>query len=145
MVKKFQPVLELTGDAGRGGELFAKNCQTCHQRQGRGFRVGPDLSGVAGRPPSALLKDILDPNADVSPDFATYLVITKRGQTLSGLLAEETASSLKLRGAEGIEQSVLRSEIEALRPSGRTLMPEGLEEALGMQGLADLIAFLKQS
>ncbi|AGA27501.1 putative membrane-bound dehydrogenase [Singulisphaera acidiphila DSM 18658] len=145
VVKKFQPVLELTGDAGRGGELFAKNCQTCHQRQGRGFRVGPDLSGVAGRPPSALLKDILDPNADVSPDFATYLVITKRGQTLSGLLAEETASSLKLRGAEGIEQSVLRSEIEALRPSGRTLMPEGLEEALGMQGLADLIAFLKQS
>ncbi|SIO59058.1 putative membrane-bound dehydrogenase domain-containing protein [Singulisphaera sp. GP187] len=144
VVKKFQPVLDLTGDARRGGELFAKNCQTCHQRQGRGFRVGPDLSGVAGRPPSALLKDMLDPNADVSPDFSTYLVVTQRGQTLSGLLAEETASSLKLRGAEGVEQSVLRSEIEVLRPSGRTLMPEGLEEALGMQGLADLIAFLKQ-
>ena len=70
--------------------------------------------------------------------------MTKRGQTLSGLLAEETASSLKLRGAEGVEESVLRSEIEVFRSSGRTLMPEGLEEALGAQGLADLIAFLKQ-
>ncbi|APW59276.1 putative beta-propeller-type glycoside hydrolase of unknown function [Paludisphaera borealis] len=144
VVLKFQPSLELKGDAQRGGELFAKNCQTCHQRQGKGNRVGPDLSGVAGRPPAALLKDILDPNADVSPDFSTFLVVTKRGQTFSGLLAEETASSLKLRAAEGIEQSVLRSEIEALRPSGRTLMPEGLEETLGPQGLADLIAFLKQ-
>ena len=71
VVKKFQPALELTGDPRRGGELFAKNCQTCHQRQGKGFRVGPDLSGVAGRPPSTFLKDILDPNADVSPDFST--------------------------------------------------------------------------
>jgi putative heme-binding domain-containing protein len=91
-----------------------------------------------------LLKDILDPNADVSPDFGTFLVVTKRGQTFSGLLAEETASSLKLRAAEGVEQSILRTEIEALRPSGRTLMPEGFEETLGPQGLADLIAFLKQ-
>jgi len=144
VVKKFQTALDLKGDVARGGELFAKNCQTCHQRQGKGNKVGPDLSGVAGRPPSALLKDILDPNADVSPDFATFLVVTKRGQTFSGLLAEETASSLKLRAAEGVEQSILRSEIEALRPSGRTLMPEGLEEALTPQALADLIAFLKQ-
>jgi putative heme-binding domain-containing protein len=144
VVRAFQPSLDLKGDARRGGELFAKNCQTCHQRQGQGHRVGPDLSGVAGRPPAALLKDILDPNADVSPDFGTFLVVTRRGQTFSGLLAEETASSLKLRAAEGVEQSILRSEIEALRPSGRTLMPEGLEETLGPQGLADLIAFLKQ-
>jgi putative membrane-bound dehydrogenase-like protein len=143
VVKAFQPALSLSGDARRGGELFAKNCRTCHQRQGLGSRVGPDLSGVTGRPAPALLKDILDPNADVSAEFVTFLVVTKRGQTLSGLLAEETGSSLKLRAAEGVEQSVLRSEVEAMRPSGRTLMPEGLEEALGHQGLADLIAFLK--
>ncbi|WZO98642.1 c-type cytochrome [Isosphaeraceae bacterium EP7] len=143
VVRAFQPTLNLGGDARRGGELFAKNCLTCHQRQGRGARVGPDLSGVAGRPAPALLKDILDPNADVSAEFVAFLVVTKRGQTLSGLLVEETGSSLKLRAAEGVEQSVLRSEVEAMRPSGRTLMPEGLEEALGAQGLADVIAYLK--
>ena len=134
VLKKFQTVLDLTGDARRGGELFVKNCQTCHQRQGQGHHVGPDLSGVASRPPSALLKDILDPNADVTPDNTTFLVVTNRGQTLSGLLVEETASSLKLRAAEGVEQAVLRSEIEAIRPTGQTLMPEGFEETFDPQG-----------
>ncbi|AMV36102.1 PVC-type heme-binding CxxCH protein [Planctomyces sp. SH-PL62] len=144
VVARFQPVLSLTGDPGRGRELFVKNCRTCHQHRGDGYKVGPDLSGVASRPESALLKDVLDPNADVSPDLVAFTVLTKRGQTLSGLLVEETAASLKLRAAEGVEESILRSEIEAVRPSGRSLMPEGFEDALGEQGLADLIAFLKQ-
>ncbi|WP_165250642.1 PVC-type heme-binding CxxCH protein [Paludisphaera soli] len=144
VVAKFQSALALEGDVARGRELFVKNCRTCHQHRGDGYKVGPDLSGVASRPASALLKDVLDPNADVSPDFVAFTVLTKRGQTLSGLLAEETAASLKLRGAEGIEQSILRTEIEAVRRSGRSLMPEGFEDALGEQGLADLIAFLRQ-
>ena len=70
--------------------------------------------------------------------------MTKRGQVLSGLLAEETGASLKLRRAEGVEETVLRSEVEVFRSSGRSLMPEGLEQALGAQGLADVIAFLRQ-
>ncbi|MDG3006830.1 PVC-type heme-binding CxxCH protein [Paludisphaera mucosa] len=144
VVARFQPALALAGDAGRGRELFVKNCRTCHQHRGDGYKVGPDLSGVAGRPPSALLKDVLDPNADVSPDFVAFVILTRRGQTLTGLLAEETAASLKLRGAEGVEQAVLRSEVEAVRRTGRSLMPEGFEDALGEQGVADLIAFLRQ-
>ena len=143
-LRRLQPVLDLTGDPKRGGELFAQHCQTCHQHQGEGHRVGPDLSGLASRPPSALLKDIIDPNADVTPDNVAFLVLTKSGRTFSGLLVEETASSLKLRGAEGVEQSILRSEIEAVRPTGQTLMPEGFEDAIDPQGLADLIAFLKR-
>jgi putative membrane-bound dehydrogenase-like protein len=144
VVRSFQPALSLPADARRGAELFAKHCQTCHQRHGQGRPVGPDLSGVAGRPPATLLKDILDPNGDVSPDFVNFLVVTRRGQVLSGLLVEETGASLKLRRAEGAEETVLRSEVEVLRSSSRSLMPEGLEQALGVQGVADVIAFLKQ-
>ena len=144
VLREFQSALTLPADPRRGAELFAKNCQTCHQHQGKGLRVGPDLSGVAGRPPSTLLKDILDPNGDVSPDFINFLAVTKRGQVLSGLLVEETGASLKLRRAEGAEETVLRSELEVFRSSGRSLMPEGLEQALGAQGLADVIAFLRQ-
>ncbi len=144
VLRQFQSALTLPPDPRRGAELFARNCQTCHQRQGKGLRVGPDLSGVAGRPPSSLFKDILDPNGDVSPDYINFLVVTKRGQVLSGLLVEETGTSLKLRRAEGAEETVLRSEIEVFRSSGRSLMPEGLEQTLGAQGLADVIAFLRQ-
>lgn len=144
VLKAFQPALTLSGDPKRGAEHFVKNCQTCHQRQGQGNRVGPDLSGVGGRPASALLSDILDPNKNVSPDFVSFLVVTKRGQVLSGLLIEETPSSLKLRRAEGNDETVLRSEVEEFRSTGRSLMPEGLEQTLGVQGVADLLSFLRQ-
>jgi putative heme-binding domain-containing protein len=141
----FQPALQLTGDAQRGANLFAQNCQTCHQRQGQGKLVGPDLSGIGGRPASTLLTDILDPNREVAPDYVSYIVVTRRGQVLSGLLVEETATSLKLRRADGIEDTVLRSEVEELRSSGRSLMPEGLEQSLGgVQGIADLLTYLRQ-
>ena len=90
-----------------------------------------------------LLSDILDPNRDVAPDFVALTVATQRGQVLSGLLAEETGSSLKLRKAEGIDETILRSEIAEVRSSGRSLMPEGLEQTLNLQEMADLLAFLK--
>jgi hypothetical protein len=51
---------------------------------------------------------------------------------------------LKLRRAEGIEESVLRSEIDDVRSTGRSLMPEGLEQTITLAEMADLIAYLRQ-
>ena len=142
---RYQAALKLEGDRRRGVAVFARNCQTCHQHQGQGHRVGPDLSGIAGRAPEALLIDILDPNREVAPDFTMLTVANRRGQVFSGLLAEETATSLKLRRAEGIEETLLRSEIDELRSTGQSLMPEGLEQTISLQEMADLIAFLRQN
>ncbi len=94
--------------------------------------------------PDALLSDILDPNRNIEPDFVVLAASTRRGQTLSGLLAEETATTVKLRRAEGVEDTLLRSEIEQLRSTGQSLMPEGLEQTVGPQDMADLIAFLRK-
>jgi putative membrane-bound dehydrogenase-like protein len=143
VVARYQAALRLTGDATKGAGLFAKNCQTCHQHQGQGFRVGPDLSGIAGRPPAVLLSDILDPNHDVAPDFVSLTIATRRGMVLSGLLVEETDSNLKIRKAEGIDETIHRAQIAEVRSSGRSLMPEGLEQSLNLQEMADLLAFLR--
>jgi putative membrane-bound dehydrogenase-like protein len=144
VLARLEPALRLAGDPRRGEALFARNCQTCHRHGGQGYRVGPDLSGIAGRGPEALLSDILDPNREVAPDYVVLAAATRRGQVLSGLLAEETATTIKLRRAEGIEETLLRSEIDQLRSTGASLMPEGLEQTLRPQELADLIAFLRR-
>ena len=141
---RYQGALKLVADESRGRAVFARSCQTCHQRQGQGHRVGPDLSGIAGRAADALLIDVLDPNREVAPDYMTLSLATTRGLVVSGLLAEETATSLKLRRAEGIEETILRSEIDVLRSTGRSLMPDGLEQSISLQEMADLIAFLRQ-
>ena len=141
---RFQAALQLPGDATRGASVFAKNCLTCHQRQGQGHRVGPDLSGIAGRAPDALLSDIIDPNREVAPDFATLAVATRNGQSFAGLLAEETATTLKLRRADGVEDNLLRTEIDEIRSTGKSLMPEGLEQNINFQEMSDLISFLRE-
>jgi putative heme-binding domain-containing protein len=144
VLARYQAALKLEADERRGAAVFARNCHTCHERQGQGHRVGPDLSGIVGRAPEALLIDVLDPNRDVAPDFMTLTVATRRGQVVSGLLAEESATTLKLRRAEAIEETILRSEIDELRATGRSLMPEGLEQTISLREMADLIAFLRQ-
>jgi putative heme-binding domain-containing protein len=143
-VARYEAALKLEGDVRRGSAVFARNCQTCHQHHGQGHRVGPDLSGIAGRAPEALLIDVLDPNREVAPDYMTLTIATQRGTIVTGLLAEESATTLKLRRAEAIEETMLRSEIDELRANGRSLMPEGLEQTISFQEMADLIAFLRE-
>lgn len=142
VVRAYESALQRNGDAGRGRDLFARHCQNCHRLQGQGHQVGPDLSGVASRSKELLLVDILDPSKEVPPDYLSFFLVTTRGQVLSGLLANETASSVRLRRAGGIEDTVLRSEIQELRSTGKSLMPEGLEQSLKPQDLADLLEFL---
>ena len=90
-----------------------------------------------------LLISILDPARDATPDGIAVVVLTKDGRTLSGLLAQETPTKIKLKRAEGLEDSIDRSEIESIRSTGRSLMPEGLEQVISTQQMADLISFLR--
>jgi putative membrane-bound dehydrogenase-like protein len=144
VIARYQTALKLAGDSQRGRAVFTRHCQTCHQHQGTGRAVGPDLSGVTGRAPDALLVDILDPNREVAPDFVIVSVATRRGQVMSGLLAEETATTVKLRRAEAVEDTILRSEIDELKATGQSLMPEGLEQSINPTDMADLLAFLRE-
>jgi putative membrane-bound dehydrogenase-like protein len=144
VLQHYAQALNLGGDPKRGAEVFAKNCLTCHQRAGKGHRVGPDLASVAGRAKETLLSDILDPNREVAPDSMAFVVATKDGQVLSGLIAEESPTAVRLRRAEGVEESVPRAEITELRATGQSLMPVGLESALTPQDIADLIELLRR-
>jgi putative heme-binding domain-containing protein len=70
-------------------------------------------------------------------------VTTKKGQTLSGLIAAETASSVTLRRGERAEDVLLRNQIEEIQATAKSLMPEGLETQLSKQDIADLIGYLQ--
>ena len=143
VVRKYADALKLKPDLARGRTLFATHCQTCHARDGQGAKVGPDLISVVGRPSEDLLTSILDPGREAAPDGLGVILVTNQGQTFTGLLAEETPTAVRLRRAGGLDDVIPRSEIEALRPTGRSLMPDGLEQVLNPQDLADLISFLR--
>jgi putative membrane-bound dehydrogenase-like protein len=141
---RFTAALELEGDSGRGAFLFAKTCLICHAIQGQGNAVGPDLSAIGTRPKEALLIDILDPSRTVSPDFVSYTVDLVHGESLTGVIASETAGSLTLRRPQQPEITLPRARIQQVRADGKSLMPDGLEQGWTPQDMADLLAFLRK-
>jgi putative heme-binding domain-containing protein len=128
-----------------GKKLFVQHCQSCHAIGQTGHRVGPDLTAVAGRNPSDIIVDVLDPNRSVSADGFGYAILTKDDAVLSGLIAGETSTSVTLKKSGGELVSILREEIQELRHLGKSLMPEGFERSLTPKELASLVAYLKSS
>ena len=144
VVARFEPALAEAGDRQRGAAVFQRQCLTCHMLQGRGQRVGPDLSGIGARPKETLLIDVLDPSRQVAPDYMAYTLLTRQGQVLTGVIASETATSVTLRRAEGRKTSCCERRSRNCAHTGKSLMPEGLELNVDSQGVADLLAFLAQ-
>jgi putative heme-binding domain-containing protein len=105
--------------------------------------VGPDLASVTNRTREDLLLQILDPNAYITPGYEEYIMETTDGRLITGVIAKETATSVTLRRSEGEEDTLLRSNIASLRSSSVSLMPENLETGITLQGMADLLQYLK--
>ncbi len=142
VLAKFLPALDLKGDPARGAVLFRERCTTCHAFRGEGAALGPDLGSVVANGLDKLLVSILDPDREVAPNFAAWTVETKEGVSVTGLLARESDSAVTLKIAGGAEEVFPRARLARLVPTGRSLMPEGLESGLTTEDIAALLAWL---
>jgi putative heme-binding domain-containing protein len=141
VVTKYQPALK-GGVADRGRAIFQKNCTPCHKFQGLGNEVGPSIAARQDKSNEGLLREILDPNRAVDSHFVAYVAVTTDGVVKTGILSEETGNSITLLGQNGEKTVLLRSQIDTLTSSGKSLMPEGLEKQITPEEMADLIKFL---
>src|SRR5262249_32608895 len=119
-------------------------CAKCHTHSGEGTKIGPDLTGMAVHPKEHLLIDILDPSRNVEGNYRVYMLETKDGRFLNGLLASESRTSVELIDAEAKKHVVLREDISELTATPKSLMPEGFEKQLSADDLANLLEFLTQ-
>ena len=142
VLANYQDILDLENDPERGEPVFERECAKCHLPRGERGRIGPNLSGVNNRDAETLLSHILDPSAAIRARYTNYVLVTKSSYVYDGLLAGETAGTVTLRG-ELEDVTVLRRNIAELRASTVSLMPEGLEETMTRQELADVIAYLR--
>jgi putative heme-binding domain-containing protein len=138
----FMPALNLKGDTAYGKKIYQERCISCHRLGGEGFALGPDLVSVKNTGKEKILTNIIDPNAEVRPEFVAYVVETKDDESLLGLVVNETATSVTLRQAYGKEDVISRSNITSMKSQGQSVMPEGLEAGLAPQSLADLLDYI---
>jgi putative membrane-bound dehydrogenase-like protein len=144
VLEELLPITKLTGNAAAGRVVFKNTCAKCHVHGDEGTRIGPDLTGMAVHPKEHLLTDIIDPSRSVENNFRAYTVMTTAGRVFTGLLASESKTAIELFDAEGKKQTILRSDIEKLVASAKSLMPDGFEKQLTRQELTDLLEFLTQ-
>jgi putative heme-binding domain-containing protein len=143
VIERYAGLSLLPGDRINGGRLYQQLCAQCHRTEEIGTAIGPDLVSMHDKSIDFLLVEILDPNRSVDPKYVSYNIRTAGGAELSGIITSESANSLTILTAAGAEETLLRSDIASLSSSRLSLMPEGLEESLPPQAMADLIAYLR--
>jgi putative heme-binding domain-containing protein len=142
-IEALRPALGLKGSAVQGRALFATRCIACHEADGIGHAIGPDLKSVVSHPAEKLLTSIVDPSLDVQPGYFAFNAGLKDGSELYGIITSETGNSLTFRLPDGSERLIARSEIKKLESTGQSLMPAGLESGWSPQDIADVIAWLQ--
>ena len=135
------------GDVERGRAIFFGKkaaCSGCHAVGTRGGRVGPGLTTIGDiRQPADLLESIVLPSASFARGFRSYTVATESGRVYTGVISRETTEAIWIKAADLSEARVPRSQVEAIRESSTSIMPQGLDKTFSPAQLADLLAFLR--
>ncbi len=130
-----------TGDSTRGGTLFAKNgCASCHRIGDQGSVFGPDLSRIgAARSPDYLHDSIVNPSADIAPDYTGVLVETSDGHKITGVRLSEDTFTVHLRLLNQTFAGFDKSSVRQVTALDQSLMPA---YSLPTKDLQDLVAYL---
>jgi putative heme-binding domain-containing protein len=130
------------GDPNAGQQVFQRICGQCHKIHGEGQEVGPDITLNGRNSFEQLLSNVFDPSLVIGASYQARTVVTADGRVLTGLVAEDSPQQVVLKVQGGKREVVPRDEIEAMKVSALSLMPEDLEKQLKPQELADLFAFI---
>ncbi|MES1223403.1 MAG: c-type cytochrome, partial [Bacteroidota bacterium] len=134
------------GDEAKGKTVFLANCGMCHQIRGKmGNAFGPDLGTVHNWLPKNILANLISPDLSIAGGFDLWAVELKSGETVQGLIANESSAAITLKPGPGIETIINRQDIASLKSVGISAMPKGLAKKISQQQMADLLAYLKQN
>ena len=132
------------GDPRRGHLLFIEHCASCHRLFGEGGTLGTDLTGANRNDRAALLAALVDPSATVRTKYVTYLVRTRSGRTVRGIVEHEDAAGVTLVDSAHQQTRIARSDVTSMEVASESLMPDNLLNKLEPQQLRDLFRYLQQ-
>jgi putative heme-binding domain-containing protein len=125
------------------GRQAALVCSACHLLGTTGGNIGPNLSGVGAMGVEAILRNILTPNAAMESAYRIYRVEQRDGTVLDAFFVSEYQDAVVIRLPGAPDQRLAKKDIVRTQFLRRSLMPEGLLDAMSDQQVSDLFAYLK--
>ncbi|HEX8202950.1 MAG TPA: PVC-type heme-binding CxxCH protein [Isosphaeraceae bacterium] len=132
------------GDPAAGRLAFQKLCAQCHKIFGEGQEVGPDLTGVGRDSFELLLSNVFDPSLVIGAAYQATTVATADGRVLTGILAEDSPQRVVLKTQGGKLEIIAHGDVDEMKVSELSLMPENIETQLTPSEWSDLFSFLLQ-
>ncbi|MFT4550224.1 MAG: putative heme-binding domain-containing protein [Verrucomicrobiales bacterium] len=129
-------------DPKNGAQIFKENCATCHQINGAGALLGPQLDGIGSRGIERLSEDILDPNRNVDSHFYLTQFKMKDASEISAFLIRESGASIHIRDLLGKQRHLRANDIGSHKIIPLSLMPANFGQTLSKEKFADLLAWL---
>jgi putative membrane-bound dehydrogenase-like protein len=142
-------LLKRKGDPERGQRILAASmkgdtqCLKCHTVRGVGGQIGPDLSMIGKKASREnLFESILYPSKAIADQYVNWNIETSKGLFLSGLIVEETPTSILLRDGNGKDTRIDKKDIAERTKNPKSLMPEDIVAYLSEDELVDLVEYL---
>lgn len=121
-------------------------CSKCHVLNGKGSKVGPDLTGIgAVQTPQYLIESVLKPSAVIVKGFETMYLMTNDGMAYNGLLVSQDEEEVVLLvDEEGVMEEYVfyPDEIAQMQKQDVSIMPGNLSEMLTTKEFYGIISFL---
>ncbi len=130
------------GDANKGKLQFTGRCAICHTLFGEGGKISPDLTGYDRSNADFWLDNIFNPSLEIREGFGAYIVKTKNGQLLTGLIDAQDTNGITLKDMANNKTALKHTDIEKMEASPISLMPEGLMTGMSDADLKDFFAYL---
>jgi putative heme-binding domain-containing protein len=143
VLKRYEAALSMNGDSGKGADVFDRVCSKCHQLNGKGKEVGPDLATIRNRSPQLILPDIIMPNRSIAQGYESYVVETKSSGIIEGVLGPQTPTTFTIRHEDGKQDIIRREDILDMRVTNLSAMPADLDKQVSVEQMADLLRYLK--
>lgn len=132
------------GSWARGRKVFFDaevGCAKCHAVHAQGSTIGPDLSNLAQRDYASVMRDVTQPSFAINPDHLTYTLDLHDGRTLAGVVRTE-GGRLHVGDQKGVVTVIDRADVDRMKPSPLSTMPDDLLKPLGPDRTRDLMTFL---
>jgi putative heme-binding domain-containing protein len=138
-----EKIAGMRGDGNKGKLVFTTYCGSCHQKDGIGKSIGPELTGIRNKfDKIAMMDAIINPSAAIVFGYEPWLISMKGGESLYGFIVSENTNALVLKDVAGTSHHVAVDKISKKEKQQGSLMPDPATNKMTDQQLADVTAWL---